>query len=357
MSDDDSAADTRSIREFLEGRGGGRAKLPRTLVSVLEDHVLNVLEFTTAQEIIDLGEGALAEIYATMAGEDAEDYVVQLLRRWSKPYAAPPHPSLPNTRSQTNATFDAEKGAVAVKKPAGARATTMAADLIKLGFTSGTQQTAFDVSINNGNVCEEAEVAGEEWGKDPVTTEAGIARRKAKTGDSMPELITAGNGSGVIELLTSLVREYNSRGMTAEASAITTFQTSMLEVYGTDHKAMLEYLRSYRRKYRGRSFPVDLDVALVIKGLKSTDASSVMASMRQENDSLKKQVEALVSSVSNVKSRMDRVENKVNSGLQTPKGKGPPATYKCNICGVAGDHWASKCPQKKEPKDDDKSEE
>ena len=98
-------------------------------------------------------------------------------------------------------------------------------------------------------------------------------------------------------------------------------------------------------------------VALVIKGLKSTDASSVMASMRQENDSLKKQVEALVSSVSNVKSRMDRVENKVNSGLQTPKGKGPPATYKCNICGVAGDHWASKCPQKKEPKDDDKSEE
>ena len=71
-------------------------------------------------------------------------------------------------------------------------------------------------------------MVGEEWGKDPVTTEAGIARRKAKTGDSMPELITAGNGPGVIELLTSLVREYNSRGMTAEASAITTFQSREL---------------------------------------------------------------------------------------------------------------------------------
>ena len=301
------------------------------------------------------GDGGIVDIYEQTVEGPRDEFVVKLLTRWSKTYASVsnPNPSPPQTRSQSNEAQKVSDTGSKVILPSDARATTMSKDLAILGFTSGAQQTAFDVYLNNGTVHEESEVVGEEWGKDPVTTEAGIARRKAKTGDSMPELLTAGNAIGVIDLMTSLVREYTSRGKTAEASAITTFQTSMMEVFGADNKAMIEYMKAYRRKYRGRGFPVDLDTALVVKGLKSTDAGSLVSSVKQEADALKKQVEALVSTVSTMKSRIDRVESKVNS--TKPAGKGPPADYKCGKCGVIGDHWASKCPLKKEPKEDDES--
>lgn len=355
--DSDPDTDERSVREFLESRGGGRAKLPNVLIDQLEDYMVNTLGMTSAQDVLDLGDVGLVDVYEqTTTGESKDEFVIKLLTRWTKTYASAtlPKPSPPRTRSQTDEVVQKLGETMGkVTLPTGTRATTMSKDLAILGFTSGAQQTAFDVSLNNGTVHEESEVVGEEWGKDPVTTEAGIARRKAKTGDSMPELLTAGNAIGVIDLMTSLVREYTSRGKTAEASAITTFQTSMMEVFGADNKAMIEYMKAYRRKYRGRGFPVDLDTALVVKGLKSTDAGSLVSSVKQEADALKKQVEALVSTVSTMKSRIDRVESKVNS--TKPAGKGPPADYKCGKCGVIGDHWASKCPLKKEPKEDDES--
>ena len=335
-----------SIREWLERRAGGRVKLPASLVDQLEDHLLNVSNISEVQQILDLGDGGICLVYESLfdteAGESPDKLHTALLAKWSSSVS----PSADTSPRKTSVEMSGKDAGVGAGHT---RTTTMKEDLARLGFTSGAQQTAFDVSLNNGTVHEEAEVAGEEWGKDPVTTEAGVARRKAKTGDSLPELLSSNNGHGVVDLLNGLVREYTVRGRQAEANVITKTLTALLEIFGTDMKAVVEYLKAYRRKYRGRGLPYELDVALVIKGMKSTDTSS----LREDVGAYKKTMDLLSKKVDGLTSRLDQLASKVSTlerrGANTPgQGGGPPSTYKCPKCGITGDHWASKCPLKKE---------
>jgi hypothetical protein len=340
-----------SVREFLERRGGRGVKLPTALVDKLEDHIQNVLEIQEVQDLVDLGDDGLVDVYNAMfenTEEDPSGMYVSLIRKWSN--GAPASFPSPNaTRNKTD--VGSGLGPVSVG-PRSSQKTVMLKDLERLGFSSPAQQTAFDISLNNGTVHEEAEVVGEEWGKDPVTTEAGIARRKAKTGDSFPELLIAGNGPGILELFSCLVREYTLRGKTAEANAITSFQTCLLEIFGADYKAIVEYLKAYRRKYRGRGIPVELDISLVVKGMKSTDTSA----LREELNQQKEQVKSLSKQLASLVSRLDQLSSKVAQSNSNGGGggdkRGPPPTYKCARCGVAGDHWVSKCPLKNEIKEE-----
>ena len=103
MDESNLGEDTRSIREWLESRGGGRSKLPTVLVDTLENHLLNTLGLVSAQQVLDLGDGALLDVYEATTDEDDMDPILsKLIVRWTKPYAipAPLPPPLP-VRLQT----------------------------------------------------------------------------------------------------------------------------------------------------------------------------------------------------------------------------------------------------------------
>ena len=351
MSDagDDDEVHLMTVREFLARPVTGRGVLPNAVQDVLEDYLLNTLTILDGVQVEALGADGLAAVYAEAVGERVSQALVGVVKRWATPPPADNAAALFFPQRGTDAQGGAER-AKATKK-ANPRTSQMNKDLEKLGFDSGARQTAFDVSLNNGTVHEEAEVEGEEWGKDAVTTAAGIARRKAKTGESMPELLAKGDGPGIIDLMTNLVREYNLRGMNREAMALTSFMTCMMEVFGSDYKSLVEYLKSYRRKYRGRGVPVDLDIALVIKGMKSNDSSALkeeLAVVKKSNDALGKKLDALTSRFDSLKSSLDEIKRK--GGQSGREGKIPP-TYKCNKCNAIGEHWTNQCPVAKEKKE------
>ena len=89
------------------------------------------------------------------------------------------------------------------------------------------------------------------------------------------------------------------------------------------------------------------------------DSSSAISALRQEFDSQKSKIETLTRECRDLKSTVGRLENKVNNSTsgRDRAGGGPPATYKCNKCGVIGDHWVSKCPLKNQAKDDEAKDE
>lgn len=259
-ADDDEEPTILTVREYLSRTVPTRGTLPTAVQDALEDYLLNTLNILDGAQVEALGAEGLASVYAEAIGDGHSPALVGIVKRWATPvtHAAVAGLLSPSRGIAASGLTDKTKST----RKADPRTSQMTKDLEKYGFDSGTRQTALDVSLNNGTVHDEAEVDGEEWGKDAVTTAAGIARRKAKTGESMPELLAKGDGPGIIDLITNLVREYNSRGMNKEAMALTSFMTSMMEVFGSDYKSLVEYLKSYRRKYRGRGVPVDLDIAL-----------------------------------------------------------------------------------------------
>jgi hypothetical protein len=229
--DDDEEPTIITVREYLSRSVPSRGALPTTVQDVLEDYLLNTLNILDGVQAEALGAEGLAQVYAEAVGEGRSPALVGIVKRWASPAPSVAAAGLFSPARGTPASGGTEKAKSARK--ADPRTSQMTKDLEKYGFESGTRQTALDVSLNNGTVHDEAEVEGEEWGKDAVTTAAGIARRKAKTGESMPELLAKGDGPGIIDLITNLVREYNSRGMNKEAMALTSFMTSMMEVYGS----------------------------------------------------------------------------------------------------------------------------
>ena len=350
MSDagDDEEHSIITVREYLSRSVPSRGVLPTAVQDVLEDYLLNTLNILDGVQAEALGAEGLAGVYAEAVGDGFSPALAALVKRWASPVPVGAVAGLFSPSRGVNASGVTEK-ARSVRK-ADPRTSQMTKDLEKFGFESGARQTALDVSLNNGTVHDEAEVDGEEWGEDAVTTAAGIARRKAKTGESMPELLAKGDGPGIIDLITNLVREYNTRGMNKEAMALTSFMTCMMEVFGSDYKSLVEYLKAYRRKYRGRGVPVDLDIALVIKGMKSSDSSALkeeVASVKKSYDALNKKVDSLTSRLDKATTTIAELQRK-----QPTPGKSVPESYKCSKCGANGDHWTNKCPlAAKEKKD------
>ena len=85
--------------------------------------------------------------------------------------------------------------------------------------------------------------------------------------------------------------------------------------------------------------------------MKSTDTSA----LREELNQQKETVKSLSKQVSSLVSRIDQLASKVTQPGSNGGGgdkRGPPSTYKCARCGVAGDHWVSKCPLKNEIKEE-----
>ena len=135
----------------------------------------------------------------------------------------------------------------------------------------------------------------------------------------------------------NLIREYNGMDCSAEAKVLTNFWVQTQETFGTDSKGLIEYMKAYRRKYRGRGLPEPLDVALVLKSMKTTDTSA----MREDVSRLKAKLEESTKSVGELKSKLSNLEagfnqlkTKVNNSNSGAPPKGVPADYRCTHCGA-----------------------
>ena len=136
--------------------------------------------------------------------------------------------------------------------------TLLARDERAFGMT-GKEIIALDASIQTMSLVSPEAVEDEKYGGDPACTAVAIAKRKAKDGSTLPEMIAKKDASAIRESFSMLVREYNEQGQTAQVSAITAFKTETDEVYLNDDKGYIDYLARYRRKYRGRAIPIAID--------------------------------------------------------------------------------------------------
>ena len=106
------------------------------------------------------------------------------------------------------------------------------------------------------------------------------------------------------------------------------------------------------RKYRGRALPVELDVALVVKGMKSTDLSAVRAeakTLAARVTKLETALEGFSGFKEQLRSLKGRVEKAESGRSSEDSKKGARDKHVCTTCGETG-HWENKCPSKTKTK-------
>ena len=111
-----------TLREWLERRGGRGAKLSNDLVDRLEDYILNVSNLSSVQEVLDLGDDGIVDIFLAMMGADNEEdpgvaFVSKTLRKWaSSEPAALPSPLTRNKKSPVADKVPDKKGPRSMQK-------------------------------------------------------------------------------------------------------------------------------------------------------------------------------------------------------------------------------------------------
>lgn len=351
MSDSDQ-----SIAEYLAGPGGGGAFLPPNVALPLNDALENVCGFQFAKQVQGLDAPTLVAIYNDHVPEEDRSAVAKLfIERWLSDAPAQKRPvqpkdvQKPGPKVDKGADDDDDEEPADLPASGDSRDEQKKSDLKMMGLKKGAQLTALDVSIYTGRMQTIADVVGEAYGKDAVSTVVGNLRRKEKQGDTFNELLDKGDTQGLGDLMHNLIREYNCAGSMAEAKVITSFWGETCETFGVDSKGLCTYLRAYRRKWRGRAFPLALDPALVIKTMKQTDASSLreeVSKISKAFDALSKSHNELKSKVGTLETSVQQLKTKVGSGSGNSSGKGGIAEHKCSHCGVIGEHWSNRCPNR-----------
>ena len=232
-------------------------------------------------------------------------------------------------------------------------------DFIRFPGQKVVRAHAFSMSVIVGHVVAEHQVEGEQYGSEPALTDLGVQMRKSKA-ETLTTLVESKDFNGISNHMTSLIGDYNREGdYSAEVGILTGWWSALMETFGSDPMAAIAYIKAYLRKYRGRALPVELDVALVVKGMKSTDVSSVRADVKSllakvtKAESALEGLSGLKGQLNSLKSRVDKLE----SGKSTEeKQKGTRDKHVCTICGETG-HWDNRCPQKKTKVIEDLTEE
>ena len=338
--------DEMSARDYLSTPKQSGRSLPASLVTLLSDF-LDAQGILEGEVVRNLSVDDVGVMYDN-AADHPNDFTRGLLLAWARddPIAA--------EREAAVGNGNAQQGNPMRNNPPTAGAARVGdqqtRDEMAMNLT-GKEITALDASFHCGSLVDVAEIEDEKYGSDPSTTAIAVAKRKAKSGDTLPELLVKGDAAGVRELLTVLIRDHNLLGMPSQVSVLTAFKTETDDVFGDDAKGWLDYIRRYRKKYRGRAFPVPIDYALVIKGLKAADNSSLrdqLVALKKEMDEVKKAAKESLTACGQLKNQVSNLKGNQKSG-----DRPVPPNFTCKKCGTVGEHWTDRCPNVPAKKSDE----
>ena len=137
-----------------------------------------------------------------------------------------------------------------------------------------------------------------------------------------------------MEHLTGLVRDLSDRGMTQQASVVTTFMMQMQSLFGGhDDSTMVMYFKEYLRRYRGRAFPERFDMALYAQAIGSGARGGLSVEQKEKLQNAGK----LKGKVDELTSKLASMQNEMRQMKTNPTQTGPKKTpFTCNFCGKPG---------------------
>lgn len=363
------------LKTLMDGFMAKRAGLamPRKLVAALAAFYTDTLDCTSMEEVQDYGgedgfEAAIGEVFEHPPGPTVTAAMAWFKAGFDAP-AAPP--------SDRFARFAMGKAKGGSKKAAAPKVSPMdgetdddddagsvigggskstldmeARDSARLRLT-GAQITALYRSVYQGQIVTEEEVEGVTYGSDCTFTD--WARKLSKVNvEPVTQLLKEKNYGRVKDHFVTLIREYNENAMTQEVTIITSFLTASEEMFVGDDAGLCAYILAYLKLYKGRSFPKEVDLRLVVKTLRN----SGVASLRDELKSLKEEVKAVKKiaeeaakpgGLSTLQSKVNTLEQKIarlkpsDAGTKGPNGDDSPKA--CSYCQEVG-HFYRNCPKR-----------
>jgi hypothetical protein len=354
----------------------GRLQLPRRMAEAIHDLAFNTLDITNIEELDGYGSDGIE----AMIGEIYEGPAVSMVRNAKDFFATDPAAVVEAASSSSKKTIKAEnakKSGKALKfadsddddgsifgdsivtrstNRDGAQA-ELERDMARMRLTE-EQITALHRSVFLGQVVTPDEVEGVPYGQDCGHTDWARKVRKSEV-EPLPDMLKKKNYGLAKEHLVALIREYNSIGATQEVTIITTFITMAEEMFGDDMVGLCKYIEAYLKLYKGRGFPKEVDLRLVVKSLRATGVSAVAAdvkTLQSDVRSLKSKMETVegkVGNISSIQNKVGRLEDKVNKTRQdgdssNDGGGGRDGRVKgsCSYCQEVG-HFYRNCPARK----------
>ena len=342
---DDGADDNNDFTIFLESRRGG-VKLPRALRALVQETLTETFEVESQEEALALGPEVILRSVEG-AGDDRFKLGHELLlARWlldDQPEVPVRNIAAPQAGGAGGQETQAARPVNNTPETDKNTNKALAADIQSTSLTR-EQITALSLSIETGQVQTPEDVVGVPYGTDPKLTDTAKARRKAGL-DSLSELVKAKDAPGALKHLTDLIQDLTEAEMGKEASIVTAFLVEMQQLFRLDHPAMIEYLRLYLRRYKGRAFQTKLDFSIYAQ------AMSVNAGKAQLSDEQKAAIKAGKDSAGKIEALTAKLNALTQSISDMKKAKGEDDKKKktCNICGKPG-HFAANC--KANPKSD-----
>ena len=104
-------------------------------------------------------------------------------------------------------------------------------------------------------------------GVDSCLTQLHKTLRKAEV-DTLVQVLASKDKSRVDEHFVGLIKEYNAVGGSSEVTVLTGFHAALADLFEGDGPGVCKYLQAYRKRYKGCGLPKEIDIPLVIKGMK-----------------------------------------------------------------------------------------
>jgi methyl-accepting chemotaxis protein len=327
-----------ALDTFFESTRSGM-KLPLALRVAARDVLQGTFEAGSKEEALAIGATLLWAAIEESEADGIRPLHEAILFRWMDDVTTKTGPGL------TGAAPPQEKGG-AVDNPRKADNTVyntadnnlMQGDKETMGLT-GEQITALALSIETGQVQTPEDVVGVPFGTDPKLTDTAKARRKAGM-DSLSQLLSAKDASGILKHLTDLIRDLTEADLGRQAALVTAFLMEMQQLFRNDQAAMLEYLRLYLRRYKGRAFPVKLDFSLYAQSVSTNMGKAVLTEDQKSAIKVGQQSAAKIESLTSKLNSLTQSISEMKK-LKGDGGKGS-GSKTCNYCGKTG-HFEASC--------------
>ena len=221
-----TAATEKDIREYLTTGVDGKPGIPAGLAEPIVEYLTKLGLPLEEIKALTIEEFTLA--YKAVHDKNASDFEMNYFKKFFG-VAAPV--SVPDPVKEKEPTLSGtDDGLPPSARPLNTHKTVDKDGKLPTGLTR-SQTTALDASIHVGSLVTEEEVEGEPFGGDPATTAIAKAKRKAHTGDTWAEIVARNDPDAMVEMLTTLTRDYNLLGMTQEVTILTAARTEMDDIF------------------------------------------------------------------------------------------------------------------------------